>query len=152
HSGDVVHIGDYGVALRPDDAPLDGPLGNDPMESTAPAIRTEVLLNDTAPHPVVPIEVPEPVEQPALAPPPPPRKLTAGVVVVGLVIGSGVALPLRAWATEEGSRGRQVAPPPEPPPAAAVQEVPPPPAAEPPAMEITPPTVAAQRPSTPTEW
>ena len=153
HSGDVVHIGDYGVALRPDDAPLDGPLGTDPMESTAPAIRTEVLLNDTAPHPVVPAAILEPATPPPEpAPTPPPRKLTAGVVVVGLVIGLAVALFLRAWTTEDGSRARQVAPPPQPPPAAVVQEVPPPTAAEPPPMEITPPTVAAQRPSTPTEW
>ena len=149
-SGDVVSIGDYGVALRPDDAPLDGPLADDPMESTAPAIRTDVLLNDTAPHPVVPAALPEIVRPPEPAPTPPPRRLTAGVVGVGLVIGLAVALFLRAWTAEEGGRGRQVTPPPEA-PVAATQEVPPP-ASEPPPIELTPPTVAPQRPSTPTEW
>jgi cytochrome c-type biogenesis protein CcmH/NrfG len=150
-SGDVVSIGDYGVALRPDDAPLDGPLASDPMESTAPEIRTDVLLNDTAPHPVVPAALPEIAGPPEPAPNPPPRKLTAGVVVVGLVIGLAVALFLRAWTAEEGGRARQVTPPPQA-PVAATQEVPPPAASEPPPMELTPPTVAAQRPSTPTEW
>ena len=150
-SGDVVSIGDYGVALRPDDAPLDGPLASDPMESTAPEIRTDVLLNDTAPHPVVPAALPEIAGPPEPAPNPPPRKLTAGVVVVGLVIGLAMALFLRAWTAEEGGRARQVTPPPQA-PVAATQEVPPPAASEPPPMELTPPTVAAQRPSTPTEW
>jgi hypothetical protein len=150
-SGDVVSIGDYGVALRPDDAPLDGPLASDPMESTAPAIPTEVLLNDTAPHPVVPAALPEIVGPPEPAPTPPPRKLTAGVVGVGLVIGLAVALFLRAWTAEEVGRARQVTPPPQA-PVAATQELPPPTTSEPPPMELTPPTVAAQRPSTPTEW
>jgi hypothetical protein len=148
-SGDVVGIGDYGVALRPDDAPLDGPLANNTMEDTAPAIRTDILA-DTAPHPLVPALLPEAPRPPEPEPIRTPRKLTLGVLAVGLAIGLAVALLLRAWIGEEGGRGRQVTPPPEP-PVTASQEVPPPTAAEPPPMEISPPTVA-QRPSTPTEW
>jgi pSer/pThr/pTyr-binding forkhead associated (FHA) protein len=131
HSGDVVGIGDYGVALRPDDAPLDAPVSPDPMEETAPAIRTDVLA-DTAPHPLVQAEPTPPTE-------PPParhgRRLTVGMVVVGAVLGLAVAFLLRALSAEE--RPRQVVPPPTP--------------IEPPPIELSPPTLA-QRPSTPTEW
>jgi FHA domain len=150
HNGDVVGIGDYGVAVRPDEAPLDGPLSTDPMEDTAPAIRANILA-DTAPHPLLPVPVPDVLgmEAPAARAP---RRLTAGVVGIGLVIGLAVALFLRAWTWEDGGRSRQVTPPPEP-PALASQDVPPPPptAVEPPPIELSPPTVA-QRPSTPTEW
>ena len=149
NSGDVVRIGDYGVALRPDDAPLDAPVLQDPMEDTAPVIHTDVMA-DTAPHPLVPLVAPEAPATPEPAPARVPRKLTAGVVGVGLVIGLAVALFLRAWTAEQTARPRQVAPPPEA-PAAASQELPPPAASEPPPMELSPPTVA-QRPSTPTEW
>ncbi len=141
HDGDVVGIGDDGVAVRPDDAPLDGQLANDPMEVTAPAIRASVnLLADTAPHPLVPVPVPEVAGLEEPAPARAPRRLTAGAVAVGLVIGLAVALFLRAWTVEESGRGRQITPPPEP-PALASQEVPPPPptAAEPPPIELSPP-------------
>src|SRR5262249_19328310 len=147
-SGDVVRIGDYGVALRPEEAPLDVPGLQDPMEDTAPVIPTEVMA-DTAPHPLVPA-APEAAAMPEPAPARAPRKLTAGVLGVGLVIGLAVALFLHNWTAEQTARPRQVAPPPEP-PAAASQGLPPPAASEPPPIELSPPTVA-QRPSTPTEW
>src|SRR5262249_38249963 len=122
-SGDVVRIGDYGVALRPDDAPLDVPVLQDPMEDTAPVIPTEVIA-DTAPHPLVPAApeapaIPDPTRAGAR------RTSTPRCAGVGLVIGPAVALCLPSWPREQPARPRQVAPPPDP-PAAASQELPPP--------------------------
>ena len=158
-NGDLVRIGDYGVALRPDEVPLEVPLpGTMPPEPPA-ALRGDVLA-DTAPHPLVaaPVEI---VEEVAPAPtaaavaelePPVRRSRRAlGVVILGLVLGLGGALVLRAQIRQnEASRLRSAVPPPPTP--EVVAEPPPPTPVEPPPLELTPPTVPASRPSTATEW
>src|SRR5678815_6100895 len=50
--GDLVRIGDYGVALRPDGMPLDVPLPRSAASEPPAALRGDVLA-DTAPHPLV---------------------------------------------------------------------------------------------------
>src|SRR5215475_2925474 len=50
--GDLVRIGDYGVALRPDEIPLDTPLPRTVVPEPLPGSRGDVLA-DTAPHPLV---------------------------------------------------------------------------------------------------
>jgi tetratricopeptide (TPR) repeat protein len=158
-NGDLVRIGDYGVAVRPDEVPLEMPL----LQTTAPeppaALRGDVLA-DTAPHPLVaaPVEI---IEEAAPAPtaaavaelePPVRRSRRAlGVAILGLVLGLGAALLLRAQIRDnEASRLRSAVPPPPTP--EVVAEPPPPTPAEPPPLELTPPTVPASRPSTATEW
>ncbi|HEY1906657.1 MAG TPA: FHA domain-containing protein, partial [Myxococcaceae bacterium] len=158
-NGDVVRIGDYGVALRPDEVPLEVPLPGTTAPEPPAALRGDVLA-DTAPHPLVPVTV-EITEAPAASPgstlvdelePPVRRSRRAlGVVILGLVLGLGGALVLRAQIREnEASRLRSAVPPPPTP--EVVAEPPPPTPAEPPPLELTPPTVPASRPSTATEW
>jgi tetratricopeptide (TPR) repeat protein len=151
HDGDLVTIGDYGVALRPDDFTLNMPLVPPPPQEEAPAVRPEGLA-DTAPHPLVP----QPEVQPVPAGPAASahrRKRTVVASAVGLVLGLAAALVLRARLDDASTRAHATAPPPP----VQIQETmeaepPPPPSdAEPPALEITPPTVA-QHPSTSTEW
>ncbi|HZX43557.1 MAG TPA: FHA domain-containing protein, partial [Myxococcaceae bacterium] len=92
--GDLVRIGDYGVALRPDGVPLDVPL---PL-ATAPeplAIVTADVLADTAPHPLVvaAVEAAGPVSEvhaPARG-----SRRALGVLGLGLLLGLGGALVLR---------------------------------------------------------
>jgi hypothetical protein len=146
--GDLVRIGDYGVALRPDGVPLDVPL---PL-ATAPeplAIVTADVLADTAPHPLVvaAVEAAGPVSEvhaPARG-----SRRALGVLGLGLLLGLGGALVLRVR-DGDASRVRSAVPPPPTP--EVVAEVPPPSLAEPPPLELTPPTVPAARPSTATEW
>ena len=52
-NGDLIHIGDYGVALRPDGVPLEEPLPGATAPEAPTALRADVLA-DTAPHPLVP--------------------------------------------------------------------------------------------------
>jgi predicted component of type VI protein secretion system len=148
--GDLVTIGDYGFALRPDDFALDTPIL--PKQEEATPLRPDGL-SDTAPHPlVVEVEaVPLPTESPPVAPRSRRRTLVASAV--GLVLGLGAAMVLRGQLDDASTRVHATVPPPPPPVQEAVQGEPPPPPSpvEPPAIEITPPTVA-QRPSTPTEW
>jgi hypothetical protein len=156
-NGDLVSIGDYGVALRPDEVPLEEPLPRTTAPEPPAALRGDVLA-DTAPHPLVavPVEITEePV--PALAavaelePPVRKSRRALGVVILGLVLGLGGALVLRAQLREnEASRLRSAVPPPPTP--EVVAEPPPPTPAEPPPLELTPPTMPASRPSTATEW
>ena len=147
---DLVRIGDYGVALRPDGVSLDVPLPRSATPEPPAALRGDVLA-DTAPHPLVVGVVDEPDTPPSEDAPPVRRSRRAlGVVGLGLVLGLGAALFLRG---REGdtSRMRSVVPPP-PTPEVVAEEPPPPSPAEPPPLELTPPTVPASRPSTATEW
>ena len=149
--GDLVRIGDYGVALRPDGIPLETPLPRTIVPEQAPASRGDVLA-DTAPHPLV-VGVVEPGEAVAEVPEPARRSRRAlGVVILGLVLGLGAALFLRVR-DGEASRVRSAVPPPPTPEVVAESSEPPPPSPEePPPLELTPPTVPATRPSTATEW
>ncbi|HEY1417296.1 MAG TPA: hypothetical protein VGF41_05300, partial [Myxococcaceae bacterium] len=152
-------IGDYGVALRPDEVPLEMPLPGTTAPEPPPALRGDVLA-DTAPHPLVPVPVEitlEPAADPGstlvdeLEPPVRRSRRALGVVILGLVLGLGGALVLRAQIREnEASRLRSAVPPPPTP--EVVAEPPPPTPVEPPPLELTPPTVPASRPSTATEW
>jgi predicted component of type VI protein secretion system len=142
--GDLVRIGDYGVALRPDEIPLETPLPRTPIAEAPVAV-----LADTAPHPLVVgvVDAGEPVTE---VPAPARRSRRAlGVVILGLVLGLGGALLLRVR-DGDASRARSAVPPPPTP--EVVAEPPPPSPAEPPPLELTPPTVPAARPSTATEW
>ncbi len=146
--GDLVRIGDYGVALRPDGVPLETPLPRTVEPEPPPASRGDVLA-DTAPHPLVVegVDADEPVAE---VPAPARRSRRAlGVVVLGLVLGLGGALLLRVR-DGDASRVRNAVPPPPTP--EVVAEPPPPSPSEPPPLELTPPTVPATRPSTATEW
>ena len=158
-NGDLVRIGDYGVAVRPDEVPLEIPLPRTAAPEPPAALRGDVLA-DTAPHPLVaaPVEIIEEVT-PAptaaavaeLEPPVRRSRRALGVVILGLVLGLGGALLLRAQIREnEASRLRSAVPPPPTP--EVVAEPPPPTPTEPPPLELTPPTVPASRPSTATEW
>jgi hypothetical protein len=149
--GDLVRIGDYGVALRPDGVPLETPLPRKISPEQPAASRGDVLA-DTAPHPLV-VSVVEPSPPVAEVPPPARRSRRAlGVVILGLVLGLGAALFLRVR-DGEASRARSAVPPPPTPEVVAESSEPPPPSAEePPPLELTPPTVPAARPSTATEW
>lgn len=149
--GDLVRIGDYGVALRPDGVPLETPLPRTLVPEQPPASRGDVLA-DTAPHPLV-VGVVEPSEVVAEVPEPARRSRRAlGVVILGLVLGLGAALLLRVRDDEASHVRSAVPPPPTPEVVAESSEPPPPSAAEPPPLELTPPTVPAARPSTATEW
>ena len=158
-NGDLVRIGDYGVAVRPDEVPLEIPLPRTTAPEPPAALRGDVLA-DTAPHPLVaaPVEIveevaPAPTAAPVAELEPPVRRSrrALGVVILGLVLGLGGALMLRAQIREnEASRLRSAVPPPPTP--EVVAEPPPPMPAEPPPLELTPPTVPASRPSTATEW
>ena len=142
--GDLVRIGDYGVALRPDGVPLETPLPRTAMPEPPAALRGDVLA-DTAPHPLV-VGVVDGAEPIAEVPPPARRSRRAlGVVILGLVLGLGGALLLRVR-DGDASRVRSAVPPPPTP--EVVAEPPPPSPAEPPPLELTPPTVATTRPST----
>ena len=146
--GDLVRIGDYGVALRPDGVPLETPLPRTAMPEPPAALRGDVLA-DTAPHPLV-VGVVDGAEPIAEVPAPARRSRRAlGVVILGLVLGLGGALLLRVR-DGDASRVRSAVPPPPTP--EVVAEPPPPSPAEPPPLELTPPTVPASRPSTATEW
>jgi predicted component of type VI protein secretion system len=149
--GDLVTIGDYGVALRPDQFSLDTPVLRQPKQEEESPVRPEGLA-DTAPHPLVPeVEaVPVPTGVPVA---PRSRKRTVVASAVGLVLGLAAAMVLRAQLDDASTRVHAAAPPPPVQVEEAMQAEPPPPPSdtEPPPLEITPPTVA-QRPSTPTEW
>jgi len=146
--GDLVRIGDYGVALRPDGVPLEIPLPRTPVAEVPAALRSDVLA-DTAPHPLVVgvVDDAEPVVE--VTAPTRRSRRALGVVILGLVLGLGGALFLRQR-DGDASRMRNAAPPPPTP--EVVAEPPPPSPAEPPPLELTPPTVPAARPSTATEW
>jgi len=147
--GDLLRIGDYGLALRPDGVPLDVPLPRTaPPEAPAPP-RGD-LLPDTAPHPVVlgPVD-PDGALPVELEPPVRRSRRALGVVGLGLFLGLGAALMLRARDGESTHVHTVVPPPPTP---EVVAEIPPPGPAEPPPLELSPPTVSAARPSTATEW
>lgn len=148
--GDVVRIGDYGVALRPDGMPLEMPLPRTATPEPPTALRGDVLA-DTAPHPLVVGAAVDPGEQPVAELPVPARRSrrALGVVILGLVLGLGFALLLRVR-DGDASRVRSAIPPPPTP--EVVAEPPPPSPVEPPPLELTPPTVPAARPSTATEW
>ena len=147
--GDLIRIGSYEVALRPDGMPLEEALPQTAAPEAPAALRSDVLA-DTAPHPLV-VTVADAAELPVAELPPPARRSrrALGVMVVGLVLGLGFALLLRG---REGdtSRARTAVPPPPTP--EVVAEPPPPSPVEPPPLELTPPTVPAARPSTATEW
>ncbi|HSP19161.1 MAG TPA: FHA domain-containing protein [Myxococcaceae bacterium] len=147
--GDLVRIGDYGVAVRDDGVPLEVPLPRTGGFEPLAVPRTDVLA-DTAPHPLVvapgepAVEVQVPVDAPR------PRGRRAVVVVgLGLLLGLVGALLLRARSGDVSRAHSAVPPPPTP---EVVEESMPPPPAEPPTLELTPPTVPASRPSTATEW
>lgn len=144
--GDLVRIGDYGVALRPDGVPLETPLPRTAMPEPPAALRGDVLA-DTAPHPLVVsvVDGGEPVAEVAA----PPRRSKRALVILGLVLGLGGALLLRMHDSDASRVHSAVPPPPTP---EVVAEPPPPSPAEPPPLELTPPTVPASRPSTATEW
>src|SRR5262249_21093126 len=146
--GDLVRIGDYGVALRPEGVPLEIPLPRTPVAEVPAALRSDVLA-DTAPHPLVVgvVDDAEPVVE-VTAPARRSRRALGGVIL-GLVLGLGGALILPQ---RDGGSSRVWGPPPPPPPPEVVAEPPPPSPAEPPPLELTPPTVPAARPSTATEW
>ena len=150
HDGDLVTIGCYGVALRPDEVPLDMPLPRMAVPEPAIFLKSDVLA-DTAPHPVLPVApAGAELEIAELAPAPRRARRALGVVGLGLFLGLGAALLLRA---RDGDSSRQKTPSPPPGPVAeALPPIPPPTAAEPPPLELSPPTVPASRPSTPTEW
>ena len=147
--GDLVNIGNYGVALRPDGVPLDMPLPRSAAPEPPAALRSDVLA-DTAPHPlvvgVVDADEPPPTEA---APPTRRSRKALGVVALGLVLGLGAALLLRGREADTSRLRSAVPPPPTP---EVVSEPPPPSPAEPPPLELTPPTMPATRPSTATEW
>jgi tetratricopeptide (TPR) repeat protein len=150
--GDLVTIGDYGVALRPDGVPLETPLPRTVLPEPLPGSRGDVLA-DTAPHPLVVAAV-DAVEVVTEVPAPARRSRRAlGVMIVGLVLGLGGALLLRARDGEASRAARSTVPPPPTPEVVAEPSEPPPPSPEePPPLELTPPTVPATRPSTATEW
>src|SRR5262245_34011163 len=131
--GDLVRIGDYGVALRPDEVPLEIPLPRTPVAEVPAALRSDVLA-DTAPHPLVVgvVDEGEPVVE-VTAPPRRSRKALWGAAL-GLLLGLGGALFLRQQ-HGDASRVRNAAPPPPTP--EVVAEPPPPSPAEPPALELT---------------
>src|SRR5262245_13520293 len=145
--GDLVRIGDYGVALRPDEVPLETPLPRLAPPEPPAALRGDVLA-DTAPHPLVVgvVDAGEPVAEVAV--PARRSRRALAVAILGLVLGLGGALFLRSR-DGEASRVRSAVPPPPTP--EVVTEPPPPSPAEPPPLELTPPTVPATRPSTATE-
>lgn len=147
--GDTVRIGDYGVAVRPDGVPLEAPLPWTAAADPQALPRTDVLA-DTAPHPLVvaPAEPAIEVQLPDAFPRRPRRALA--VVGLGLLLGLGGALVLRAR-SGDASRARSAVPPP-PTPEVVDEVIQPPAAVEPPTLELTPPTVPASRPSTATEW
>ena len=145
-NADLVRIGDYGVALRPDGVPLDMPLPRTVAPEPPSVLKADVLA-DTAPHPLV-VDVTE-GEAPEPGRPARRSRRALGVVVTGLVLGLGGALLLRVR-DGDGSRVRSAVPPPPTP--EVVVEPPPPTPAEPPPLELTPPTMPATRPSTATEW
>ncbi len=147
--GDLVRIGDYGVALRADGMPLEVPLPRTAASEAPAALRGDVLA-DTAPHPLV-VSVVDAPEQPVAELPPPARRSrrALGVMIAGLVLGLGVALILRGRESERTPVRTAVPAPPTP---EVVAEPPPPSPSEPPPLELTPPTVPAARPSTATEW
>ena len=147
--GDLVRIGDYGVALRADAMPLEVPLPRTAVPEPPAAVRGDVLA-DTAPHPLV-VSVVEAPEEPVEELPPPARRSrrALGVMIAGLVLGLGFALLLRGRDVERTTVRAAVPAPPTP---EVVAEPPPPSPAEPPPLELTPPTVPAARPSTATEW
>jgi pSer/pThr/pTyr-binding forkhead associated (FHA) protein len=147
--GDLVRIGDYGVALRADGLPLETPLPRTAVPEPPAALRGDVLA-DTAPHPLV-VSVVEAPEEPVaeLLPPARRSRRALGVMIAGLVLGLGFALLLRG---REAERPPVHAAVPAPPTPEVVAEPPPPSPAEPPPLELTPPTVPAARPSTATEW
>jgi tetratricopeptide (TPR) repeat protein len=147
--GDLVNIGDYGVALRPDGMPLDMPLPRSAAPEPPAALRADVLA-DTAPHPLV-VGVVDAGEPPPVEVTPPARRSrkALGVVVLGLLLGLGAAALLRGRETDISRLRSAVPPPPTP---EVVAEPPPPSPAEPPPLELTPPTMPATRPSTATEW
>ena len=148
--GDLVRIGDYGVALRPDDVPLDTPLPRTVVPEPLPGPRGDVLA-DTAPHPLV-VAALDAAEPPAEVPARRSRRALGGVIL-GLVLGLGGALFVRARDGEASRAARSAVPPPPTPEVVAEPSEPPPPSAEePPPLELTPPTVPAARPSTATEW
>jgi len=146
---DLVRIGDYGFALRPDEVPLDVPLVPVTTPEPPPLGRVDVLA-DTAPHPLVlgsteaSATLPEELSVPARR-----SRRALGVVGLGLFLGLGAAMLLRTR-DSESSHPRAVVPPPPTP--EVVADIPPPSPAEPPPLELTPPTVSAPRPSTATEW
>lgn len=149
HDGDLVRIGDYGVALRPEGMPLEMPLPR--MKAPEPlAVSRADVLADTAPHPIFQGSA----GSLAGAPPSPGgavrRSRRVPVVVgLGLLLGLGAALLLRVR-DGESSRSRSAVPPPATP--EVVAELPPASPHEPPPLELSPPTVSATRPSTATEW
>jgi len=147
--GDLIRIGNYEVALRPDGMPLEEALPQTAAPEAPAALRSDVLA-DTAPHPLV-VTVADAAEPPVAELPPPARRSrrALGVMVVGLVLGLGFALLLRGR-DGDTSRARTAVPPPPTP--EVVAEPPPPSPVEPPPLELTPPTVPAARPSTATEW
>jgi hypothetical protein len=147
--GDLIRIGDYGVALRADGMPLEVPLPRTAASEAPAALRGDVLA-DTAPHPLV-VSVVDAPEQPVAELPPPARRSrrALGVMIAGLVLGLGVALILRGRESERTPVRTAVPAPPTP---EVVAEPPPPSPSEPPPLELTPPTVPAARPSTATEW
>ncbi|MGZ6071879.1 MAG: FHA domain-containing protein, partial [Myxococcaceae bacterium] len=123
--GDTVRIGDYGVAIRPDGVPLEAPLPWTVAAEPQAFPRTDVLA-DTAPHPLV-VTAAEPAIEVQLpdASPRRPRRAVA-VVGLGLLLGLGGALVLRAR-SGDASRARSAVPPPPTP--EVVDEVIQPPAA-----------------------
>jgi len=148
--GDLVRIGDYGVALRPDGMPLELPLPRTAAPEAPVALRGDVLA-DTAPHPLVVTVVDTAAQQPVAELPPPTRRsrMALGVMIAGLVLGLGFALMLRGRESERTAVRTAVPAPPTP---EVVAEPPPASPVEPPPLELTPPTVPAARPSTATEW
>ena len=146
--GDLVRIGDYGVALRPDGMPLEMPLPRTAAPQPPAALRSDVLA-DTAPHPLV-VTVVDPAEQPLAELPVParPSRRALGVMTLGLVLGLGFALRcgcvtvMRPGCAAPFLRRRR----PRWWPSRPHPRRPPPP------LELTPPTVPAARPSTATEW
>jgi len=147
HETDLVQIGDYGVALRPDEVPLEMPLPGLAAPEPQPVSRTDVLA-DTAPHPLVVVDL-GPPDAPTPERPVRRSRRALAVIGLGLFLGLGGAVLLRSR-HDEGARPRTAVPPPPTP--EVVADVPPPTAAEPPPLELTPPTVSASRPSTATEW
>ena len=97
---DLVQIGDYGVALRPDEVPLDVPLVPVTTPEPPPVGRVDVLA-DTAPHPLVlgstesRTSLPEELSLPARR-----SRLALGVVILGLFLGLGAAMVLRMKGSE----------------------------------------------------
>src|SRR5678815_1705112 len=113
--GDLVRIGDYGVALRPDGMPLDVPLPRSAASEPPAALRGDVLA-DTAPHPLVVGVVDVDEAPPDEAAPPAARRSrrALGVVGLGLVLGLGAALLLRGREGDSSRLRSAVSPPPTP--------------------------------------